>query len=94
MAETGFEPAPPKRPEPYSGALDQLGHSTGILYWESRWLESNQRPKDNYKITVLRSTIWATASHMFYIEFDKKKLYQACDCLVTKRLSKEEYKEE
>lgn len=28
IAPAGFEPAPPKRPEPYSGALDQLGHRT------------------------------------------------------------------
>ena len=31
MIPAGFEPAPPERPGPYPGALDQLGQSTQSL---------------------------------------------------------------
>jgi hypothetical protein len=31
MIPAGFEPAPPERPGPYPGALDQLGQSTQFL---------------------------------------------------------------
>ena len=58
MIPAGFEPAPPERPGPYPGALDQLGQSTQLLACF------------DFEETVIGSSRYlSTAYSIFFIEW-------------------------